>query len=226
MGVAEERVLGDKVATTDKELAELLVGLEDHVTYVTQKYLGGSYDSLTNYNLAAGEVAEAYRLVLLYDYPQSFRRAGGGYDDEALRRLEKLVQAGRRCGVFIVAVQGSAAPSGAAEAAVSGLVPLLSAEQPPSQWVAGSLPVTAALPAPNPQIERVDVRWRLDLVGPVPADRAQGILAHVERGIASAVSVQVDPQRVHDLAVAEAQRALDRGGSGGADLADPSDAGT
>lgn len=104
LGDAAERVIGAKVRTTSGELAELLLSLEQHITFVTQKYLQGQHTSLTDYNVSAGEVAEPYRLLVLYDFPHGFSRSAQSADEEALARLGKIVSAGPRCGVFTLVV--------------------------------------------------------------------------------------------------------------------------
>jgi S-DNA-T family DNA segregation ATPase FtsK/SpoIIIE len=100
LGESAEQVIGLKVRSTERELAELLTELEEHLTFVTQKYLQGQYDSLTAYNLAAGEVAEPYRALVLFDYPHGFVRAGGYLDEDLLTRLAKIIAVGPRCGVY------------------------------------------------------------------------------------------------------------------------------
>lgn len=99
LGDAAERIIGDRVKTSDRELTELLTGLEEHITFVTQRFLQGEHVSLTEYNKAAGEVAEPYRILILYDFPSGFSR-GGHYDEDLLAQLNRIVRNGPRCGVF------------------------------------------------------------------------------------------------------------------------------
>lgn len=54
LGDTGTRVFGDKIRTTAQDAATLLVELETHITFVTQKYLQGQYASLTEYNLQPG----------------------------------------------------------------------------------------------------------------------------------------------------------------------------
>ncbi|MEN0013735.1 MAG: FtsK/SpoIIIE domain-containing protein, partial [Solirubrobacteraceae bacterium] len=135
LGDAAETIIGSKVRTTDRELADLLNDLEEHITFVTQKYLQGSFESLTDYNVAAGEVAEPYRALVLYDYPKGFIRADGHVDREALSRLAKIVGAGRRCGVFTFVVSPPGATAGdEVWAPVNELPILLNGVRPNSDW--------------------------------------------------------------------------------------------
>ncbi len=85
--VADVRVVG-------ADLEPLLDDLTRHVARVTQQYLGSRHGSLAEYNRAAGEVQEAYHLLVLMDFPS------GRVDDDVLRKLDTLVKAGPACGVF------------------------------------------------------------------------------------------------------------------------------
>ena len=99
---AGDRILADAVWTTTEHIAKILVQLEEHITFVTQKYLQGR-NSLTEYNIEAGEIAEPYRLLVLYDYPAGFSRDGKHFDEEHLTRLERIFAVGRRAGVYVFA---------------------------------------------------------------------------------------------------------------------------
>lgn len=99
---ARDRILADAIWTKTEHTAKVLVQLEEHITFVTQKYLQGR-NSLTEYNIEAGEIAEPYRLLLLYDYPAGFSRDGKHFDEEHLTRLERIAAVGRRAGVYIFA---------------------------------------------------------------------------------------------------------------------------
>lgn len=98
-----DRVIGEKVKTTDREIDELLQDTEEHITRVTQKYLQGEHQTLTSYNLASKMVAEPYRVLLLYGFPAGFVRQGHPEVDR-LERLAKIIDGGPRAGVFTVIV--------------------------------------------------------------------------------------------------------------------------
>ncbi|MBD3327447.1 cell division protein FtsK, partial [candidate division KSB3 bacterium] len=70
-----------------------LVDLTDHISDVIQKYLRNQYATIEEYNEQAGEVAEPYRLLVVFDFPVNF-------SDDAARRLVSIVQNGPRCGVY------------------------------------------------------------------------------------------------------------------------------
>lgn len=99
---AGDRILADAIWTTTEHIAKVVAQLEEHITFVTQKYLRGR-NSLTEYNIDAGEIAEPYRLLVLYDYPAGFSRDGKHFDEEILTRLERIAAVGRRAGVYIFA---------------------------------------------------------------------------------------------------------------------------
>lgn len=94
-------IIGNKAVTSSGDLAALLHELEDHIAYVTQRYLQGDHTSLTQYNEAAGEIAEPYRVVVMHDLEAALSR-GTEPDPDMLARLTKIAQAGRRCGVFLL----------------------------------------------------------------------------------------------------------------------------
>ncbi|MCX2755316.1 FtsK/SpoIIIE domain-containing protein [Gordonia sp. 4N] len=98
-----DRVIGDKVKTTDREIDELLQETEEHITRVTQKYLQGDHATLTDYNIAAKMVTEPYRILLLYGFPAGFSRQNH-LDHDRLERLAKIVDGGSRAGVFTIVV--------------------------------------------------------------------------------------------------------------------------
>jgi hypothetical protein len=152
LGDAAAAVIGEKVKTTDRELGELLVELEEHLTFVTQKYLGEQYETLSAYNADAGDVAEPYRVLVLYDYPQGFGQAGGGAPSELANRLGKIVKSGPRCGVFTLVVAPAVSPGqqddSVLTAAIQGLPKLYPGHAPSPQFAA--LPAAVMNPKDAP----------------------------------------------------------------------------
>ena len=243
LGDNAESVIGPKVKTTERELEEALLELEEHITFVTQKYLQGTFDSLTAYDVAAGEVAEPYRLLVLYDFPKGFVRSTGA-DEAALARLAKIVEVGRRCGVFTFVVAGETTPRDCA-AAIRRLPWLLEAKTPHPRWTAllatgdadssalqlavdgggasGSAQLAAARISGTPLFTgaaHVDWRYRPD--EPAAKATVDAIFAHVERGLASAGEVRVSREQVAALAGAKLARAVQRGTRADEVLAHPS----
>lgn len=97
----DEQLINSKVWTDAKQIERKLTDLTEHMETVIQKYLRSDYASIDDYNRDAGEIAEAYRVVIAFDFPDSFTEG-------AARQLERIVQNGARCGVFAVIVRDAA----------------------------------------------------------------------------------------------------------------------
>lgn len=211
LGDAGPRIYGDKVWGSHN-VAELLVELEAHVAFVTQKYLQGSHETLTSYNREAGEVAEPYRLVLLFDHPKAFSKDGRTKDEEALTRLKRLADVGRRAGVIILAQ----APNKPSELAALGSA-MTSTED---TTTTASLRLPTSLPKDNP-VAATATHWTLSPYASPTAAQKSDLLAHIERQLAAAADVRVDPAKVFVLAQSEAQRAAAKGIRASETIADP-----
>jgi tetratricopeptide (TPR) repeat protein len=86
-------LIGGKVWSSLQDLEARLVELSAHIELVIQKYLRTTYQTIDEFNDAAGEVAEPYRMVVLFDFPC-------GLTAESAARLKSIVENGPRCGVF------------------------------------------------------------------------------------------------------------------------------
>ncbi|GAA0034337.1 FtsK/SpoIIIE domain-containing protein [Brevibacterium metallidurans] len=93
LGEYNSELVSDKVRSETEGIKDLLSSLTTHIELVVQKYLRGTYSSLTEYNEAAGEVAEAYRVLIVQDFPHRF-------DDDMLHQLQRIIEHGPKCGVF------------------------------------------------------------------------------------------------------------------------------
>ncbi|WP_420122804.1 FtsK/SpoIIIE domain-containing protein [Nakamurella sp.] len=210
LGDAAEKVIGRKVRTTAKELAELLVEVEEHITLVTQKYLQGAYRTLTEYNHASGDVAEAYRVLVIYDYPSGFSR-DDQYDKEQLQRLEKILTTGRRCGVFVLIVRSH---RGAESDRVASVLPQVAGDVDPAAVVAPGLGLDGStgllLCGPKGRSD-VSVSWSFDPIPALSPQVHQSLLTHIERGLRRAGDLQVTPDRVSELARSGMERAVAKG---------------
>lgn len=250
LGDAAETIIGDKVRSTDRELADILVGLEEHLTFVTQKYLQGQYETLGDYNEAAGEVAEPYRALVLYDYPNGFVRPGGSVDDELVARLRKIIGSGQRCGVMTFVVRSE--PAFGADDPASKLLPLFPTVEM-AHWLARHItagrggdkqPVHLKMLVPGyatlalEQAARrkgndvvlfsreVQAAWRY-VPDPEPAPEVVAeLLAGVERGLVQASDVRVSLAQVADLAVTKHRRDVARGTRAAETLPRPADTST
>lgn len=98
-------LIGGKVWTSAQDLETRLTDLSAHIETVIQKYLRTNYQTIDDFNDAAGEIAEPYRVLVLFDCPT-------GMSEESLMKLNSIVENGPRCGVFtILALDGSIRPS-------------------------------------------------------------------------------------------------------------------
>ncbi|AMV39411.1 FtsK/SpoIIIE domain-containing protein [Planctomyces sp. SH-PL62] len=103
----DEALVNRQVWTDARQIEERLADLEAHMELVTQRYLRNEYASIEEYNAAAGEVAEPYRVLVVVDYPTKF-------DEKAASRLASIVAGGPPCGVLtLIAVdEGREFPTG------------------------------------------------------------------------------------------------------------------
>ena len=101
----DTNIIGGKVWTSAKDLDTRLADLSAHIETVIQKYLRTTYETIDDFNGVPGEIAEPYRVLVLFDYPT-------GVSEESLIKLKSIVENGPRCGVFTtIAFDGSIQPS-------------------------------------------------------------------------------------------------------------------
>jgi len=89
----DEALISAKVWTEKQHIEQRLVDLTEHTSTVIQKYLRNQYASIEEFNEQAGEVAEPYRILVIFDFPVNFT-------EDAASRLVSIVQNGVRCGVY------------------------------------------------------------------------------------------------------------------------------
>lgn len=93
----EEKLITNRAWTEPQHIDEQLSKLTEHMENVIQKYLRNDYKSIEEYNQKAGEVAEPYRVLVVFDFPVNFSEA-------AARRLVSIAKNGPRCGVYTLVV--------------------------------------------------------------------------------------------------------------------------
>jgi hypothetical protein len=98
----DESLVSGKAWTEPQHIEKELLELTEHMETVIQKYLRNDFDSIEQYNAHAGEIAEAYRILVVWDFPVNFT-------DTAARRLVSIAENGPRCGVFTVVVMDNSA---------------------------------------------------------------------------------------------------------------------
>ena len=99
----DDALVTGKAWTEPQHIQQRLVDLTEHIENVIQKYLRNQYTTIEDYNAHAGEVAEAYRLLVVMDFPTAF-------SEDAARRLMSIAQNGPRCGVYTVVLVDTAKP--------------------------------------------------------------------------------------------------------------------
>jgi ABC-type multidrug transport system fused ATPase/permease subunit len=90
----DESLVGARIWTEQPHIEQRLADLTEHLENVIQKYLRNVYESIDQYNLDAGEIAEPYRVLVVARFPT-------GFSDDAVRRLMSLASAGAKCGVYL-----------------------------------------------------------------------------------------------------------------------------
>jgi len=91
----DEKLVTSRIWTEPREIEARLTDLTDHIASVIQKYLRNQYKSIEEYNRAAGEVAEPYRVLVVANFPTNF-------GPEAAKRLVSIAQSGPSCGVCVL----------------------------------------------------------------------------------------------------------------------------
>jgi S-DNA-T family DNA segregation ATPase FtsK/SpoIIIE len=89
----DEQLVASRIWTETPHIEQRLADLTLHMENVIQKYLRNQYETIMDYNAQAGEVAEAFRVLVVANFPVNF-------SPEAIRRLLSILQSGPRCGVL------------------------------------------------------------------------------------------------------------------------------
>lgn len=91
----EEILINSRIRTQEAQIEARLGELCEHMEKVIQMYLRNDYGTITEYNEAAGTIAERYHFVVVADFPK-------GFSDLAMQRLQSIATSGARCGVFLL----------------------------------------------------------------------------------------------------------------------------
>jgi S-DNA-T family DNA segregation ATPase FtsK/SpoIIIE len=89
------RLMDEKTWTSERDIERVLDELAGHLEVVISRYLRGQFDSIDSYNRHAGEIAQPYRVLTVFDYPN-------GFSDRAAGQLLSLIENGPRCGVYTI----------------------------------------------------------------------------------------------------------------------------
>ncbi|HEY7307826.1 MAG TPA: FtsK/SpoIIIE domain-containing protein [Gemmataceae bacterium] len=99
----DEQLVASRIWTETPHIEQRLADLTLHMENVIQKYLRNQYETIADYNIQAGEVAEPFRVLVVANFPVNF-------SPEAIRRLLSIMQSGPRCGVFTLVSVDSKVP--------------------------------------------------------------------------------------------------------------------
>lgn len=91
----EEILINTRIRTQPDQIERRVGELCDHMEKVIQMYLRSDYETITQYNEAAGTIAERYHFLVVADFPK-------GFTELAARRLLSIAASGARCGVFLL----------------------------------------------------------------------------------------------------------------------------
>ena len=93
LGDFDGDLITTQVWTDPRQIDERLGEIALHMENVTQKYLRNEYATIEEYNNAAGEVAEPYRVLVVADFPNKF-------DEKLAGRISAIASGGVPCGVL------------------------------------------------------------------------------------------------------------------------------
>lgn len=96
LGDYGSELIGGQVWSDIRMIDEQLGLLGEHVATTVSAYLRGTYASIEEYNEVAGEIGEAYRVVVLFGLPANC-------PPSVFERLVTLARSGPACGVSVVA---------------------------------------------------------------------------------------------------------------------------
>jgi S-DNA-T family DNA segregation ATPase FtsK/SpoIIIE len=91
----DESLVSHRIWTEPAQIEQRLSDLTEHIETVIQKYLRNEFPTIEAYNDAAGEVAEAFRVLVVANFP-------AGFTEAAARRLLSIAESGPRCGVQLL----------------------------------------------------------------------------------------------------------------------------
>jgi tetratricopeptide (TPR) repeat protein len=93
LGEFDSELIGGKIWSSSSDLSAMLTAQTAHIELVIQKYLRNNFDSIDEFNVEAGEIAEPYRYLTIFDFPS-------GFSEDSYASLSRIVGTGPRCGVY------------------------------------------------------------------------------------------------------------------------------
>ena len=89
----EDNLINSRILTQASQIEQRLADLNEHMEKVIQMYLRNEYETIAEYNVQAGNIAEKYHFVVVADFPSNFT-------ETAAKRLLHIAASGARCGVY------------------------------------------------------------------------------------------------------------------------------
>ncbi|MFN9719767.1 MAG: FtsK/SpoIIIE domain-containing protein, partial [Planctomycetota bacterium] len=91
----DELLISNRIWTDPSQIRDRLQKVTEHMESVFQTYLRSEFETIEDYNRAAGEVAEPYHFVVVAGFPS-------GFSEEAAKSLTSILTSGPRCGVHAI----------------------------------------------------------------------------------------------------------------------------
>ncbi|MFP6872243.1 MAG: FtsK/SpoIIIE domain-containing protein [Verrucomicrobiales bacterium] len=89
----EDSIINERIWTQREQIETRIAELNAHMEKVIQMYLRNEYETITEYNRQAGNIAEKYHFLIVADFPTNFSEA-------ATRGLLSIAASGARCGIY------------------------------------------------------------------------------------------------------------------------------
>lgn len=99
----DEQLVSNRIWTEPQQIEQRLTDMALHMENVIQKYLRNQYRSIEEYNAAAGEVAEPFRVLVVANFPVNFNA-------DAAKRLVSIAASGASCGVYALVTADTQQP--------------------------------------------------------------------------------------------------------------------
>jgi len=93
-----DRLVNTRAWSEPDAIEQRLDELTERVEDIIQRRIPDPEESIEDYNARAGDLAEPYRVVVVFDFPRNFT-------DAAARRLASIAHNGPRCGVYPIVVR-------------------------------------------------------------------------------------------------------------------------
>jgi S-DNA-T family DNA segregation ATPase FtsK/SpoIIIE len=88
----DDLLIHSRIWTDGSQIRDQLQKVTEHMENIFQTYLRSQFDTIEEYNISAGEVAEPYHFVVVAGFPTAFT-------EESARHMASILTSGPRCGV-------------------------------------------------------------------------------------------------------------------------------